>query len=266
MRPSNQPNPSPTPAPSVWPAAVAPLTSKPANDPACVSNIAGAVELIPTGAFVLTSAYGETRAGVIVRWVQRVSSAPHLVVVAIEKGQPLSPIIRDSRRFALCQLAAEDRVLHRIFEPERADAPRPPQGSRFDPVDPFLGLPTRMTATGVPILLKSLAWLECELTRHLDVEGNCELYIGLVHDGGVLRAPDAAPTTPAVAGNGHTNGHANGHAHGRSNGHSNGQTNGHATPRSRRPAENGTNGAGVTNANGRGNGGVKPKPSPRRGR
>ena len=147
--------------------------------------------LIPAGTFVLTSSYAETRGGVIVRWVQAVSATPPLVVVAIEKGQPLSPVIRDSRRFGLCQLAPEDRVLRRLFEPESSESGRS-SNSRIDPVDPFLGLPTKTTANGVPILLKSLAWLECELTRHLDVEGNCELYIGLVHAGGVLRAPVAA--------------------------------------------------------------------------
>jgi flavin reductase (DIM6/NTAB) family NADH-FMN oxidoreductase RutF len=145
-----------------------------------------AMALIPAGAFVLTSSYTETRGGVIVRWVQTVSSTPPLVVVAIEKGQPLSPIIRDSRRFGLCQLAPDDRVLRRLFEPQSQDSNRGSQ-SRSDSLDPFLGLPTKTLASGVPILLKSVAWLECELTRHLDVEGNCELYIGLVHAGDVLR-------------------------------------------------------------------------------
>jgi flavin reductase (DIM6/NTAB) family NADH-FMN oxidoreductase RutF len=161
------------------------------------------VELIPAGSFVLTASYAETRGGVIARWVQRVSSSPHLVVVAIEKGQPLSPVIRDSRRFGLCQLAPEDRVLMRIFDADRPDAPKQPSGVRAELIDPFLGLATRTTATGVPILAKSMAWIECELTRHLDVEGNCELYIGLVQDGGVLRAPESLSTelpAPSMSG------------------------------------------------------------------
>lgn len=200
VRPTNQPNPTPKQPAAPSSAATTAATT--------AASIAAAVDLIPTGAFVLTAAYGESRGGVIVRWVQRVSSSPHLVVVAIEKGQPLSPVIRDSRRFGLCQLGPEDRVLHRIFEAERADLPRHAQTSRMDMVDPFLGLPTRTTAAGVPILAKCQSWLECELTRHLDVEGNCELYIGLVHDGGVHRPPVAAVETsgasqPVPLGNGH---------------------------------------------------------------
>jgi len=184
------------------------------------NSITAAVELIPAGSFVLTASYAETRGGVIARWVQRVSSSPHLVVVAIEKGQPLSPVIRDSRRFGLCQLAPEDRVLMRIFDAERPDAPKQPSGVRAELIDPFLGLPTRTTASGVPILAKSLAWIECELTRHLDVEGNCELYIGLVHDGGVLRAVESAsgevqtPAPPLATGPTHATGpSANVHPH-----------------------------------------------------
>ncbi len=134
-----------------------------------------ALALVPHGHFVLTAAFGDFRGGVVVRWVQQVSSAPLLVVVAIEKGQPLSPLIRDSRRFALCQIPADDRVLRKIFEPEREDL-----------TDPFLGLSTIKAPSGAPVPTRAAAWLDCELTRHLDVEGNCELYVGLVHAGGVL--------------------------------------------------------------------------------
>lgn len=167
---------------------------------------AAALSLIPHGTFVLTAAYAETRGGVIARWVQQVSSNPPLVVVAIEKGQPLSPVIRDARRFALCQLAPDDRVLRRLFE-----------GERVDPIDPFLGMPTQTAPGGPPVPLKAMAWLDCELTRHLDVEGNCELYIGQVHAGGVLHTPPA-PTTaipgrdePAPAPRGESRPAPNGH-------------------------------------------------------
>jgi|GEM_PF-1587503 len=144
-----------------------------------------ALALIPHGRFVLTAAYGEWRSGVIVRWVQQVSATPLLVMVAIEKGQPLSPLIRDSRRFALCQIGPEDRVLSKIFE-----------AGREDPSDPFLGLITIKSPGGAPVPVKAAAWLDCELTRHLDVEGNCELYIGLVHAGGTLEHRPTLPRGP----------------------------------------------------------------------
>lgn len=231
MPSTNNPGSSPVPnRPAPGSANLAAQTEAIAPAPV-IPSLTDAMALIPNGAFVLTSSYAETRGGVIVRWVQAVSATPPLVMVAIEKGQPLSPVIRDSRRFGLCQLAPEDRVLHRLFEPESPDSGRA-GNSRLDPIDPFLGLPTKTTAAGVPILLKALAWLECELTRHLDVEGNCELYIGLVHAGGVLRvassptATGAAPTprspstsaTVPARGFGRLDRHPTGHGSGNGNG------------------------------------------------
>ena len=145
---SNQPAGTPKPA--------AGATPQPAAPEARPSTLVDAMALIPTGLFVLTSSYCETRGGVIVRWVQTVSSTPPLVVVAIEKGQHLSPVIRDSRRFGLCQLAPEDRVLRRLFEPA-PEASEGNRGVRTETVDPFLGLPTKTTAHGIPILLKAQA-------------------------------------------------------------------------------------------------------------
>ncbi|MFO0829552.1 MAG: flavin reductase family protein [Phycisphaerales bacterium] len=168
------------------PHATSPVAPPPSPEPAVDPRIA-ALALIPHGHFVLTAAFGDYRGGVIVRWVQQVSSVPPLVIVAIEKGQPLSPLIRDSRRFALCQLPEGDRILLKIFEPDRDD-----------PTDPFLGLATIKAPSGSPVPVRAAAWLDCELTRHLDVEGNCELYVGLVHAGSVL-PPRLAPAPPADA-------------------------------------------------------------------
>jgi len=205
--------------------ATSPDTAPPATEAVAppIDPRLAALALIPHSSFILTSAFGEIRAGVVVHWVQQVSSTPMLVVVAIEKGQPLSPVIRDSRRFALCQLDNDDRVLRRMFEGERADP-----YTRHEVFDPFLGIATMTTAGGVPVPLKSLAWLDCELSRHLDVEGNCELYIGLVHSGGVLRPMSDAQVPVAARAPGSAvpgrveastirpiqplNGHANGHA------------------------------------------------------
>ena len=65
------------------------------------SGISDLLDQIPSGVFLLTGAFGDMRGGALVRWVQQVASQPPMLVIAIEKGQPLSPIIRDSRGFAL---------------------------------------------------------------------------------------------------------------------------------------------------------------------
>lgn len=168
---------------------VDPLLSSPAAvDPTTLDLRRQALERIPCSDFLLTAGLGDFRGGVIARWIQQVSATPPMVMVAIEKGQPLSPIIRDARFFGVCEPRSEDRLLRKLFA-ENGDEPRP-EG------DPFIGMPLLVTAHGVPIPRRSASWLECELVRHLDVEGSCELYVGLVHSAGVHADPAPAPTKP----------------------------------------------------------------------
>lgn len=168
---------------------VDPLLSSPAaGDAASIDARRQALERIPCSDFLLTAGLGDFRGGLIARWIQQVSAAPPMVLVAIEKGQPLSPIIRDARFFGLCEPRADDRLLRKLFA-EDGDEPRP-EG------DPFIGMPLLVTNHGVPIPRRSASWLECELVRHLDVEGSCELYVGLVHSAGVHEVPPAAPAKP----------------------------------------------------------------------
>lgn len=165
---------------------VDPLLSSPAaGDPASLDARRQALERIPCSDFLLTAGLGDFRGGIIARWIQQVSANPPMVLVAIEKGQPLSPIIRDARFFGLCEPRADDRLLRKLFA-EEGDEPRP-EG------DPFMGMPLFVTSHGVPIPRRSASWLECELVRHLDVEGSCELYVGLVHSAGVHEVPAAPP-------------------------------------------------------------------------
>ncbi len=150
----------------------------PADRPA----IASILDRVPNGWFVLSAAHGETRCGALVRWVQQCAATPPMLVVAIEKGQALSPIIRDSHGFAVCQLHRDDRVLRRIFPP------MPEHG-----VDPFISVPHLRTPSGAPVPLRTMSWFDCELVRHLDIGGDCELYVGVVHHASVVQPGAAAP-------------------------------------------------------------------------
>ncbi|MEL7088118.1 MAG: flavin reductase family protein, partial [Planctomycetota bacterium] len=51
--------------------------------------------------------------------------------------------------------------------------------------DPFLGFELRKSVLGnVPIMKDALAYFECELSCHMDVEGDHDLFVGLVHAAG----------------------------------------------------------------------------------
>ncbi|MEM8739090.1 MAG: flavin reductase family protein [Planctomycetota bacterium] len=136
--------------------------------------MSSALGRVPSGRFVLTAQHEDRRAGMLVEWVQRVCVEPAMLSVAVAKGKPIMPLISESRRFALCQLGEADRVMGRKFavDSEPGD-------------DPFLGyelVPSKLG--GVPIMRESLAYFECELSCHMDVEGDHDLFVGVVHAAG----------------------------------------------------------------------------------
>ncbi len=147
------------------------------------------LDRIPSGRFLLTAAWGEQRRGLIVEWVQRCGGSPPMLMVAMRKGQLLSPVVRDSRHFVLHAFRPEDRLLERLFA----------AGAAADS-DPFFGLPLRHGASGAPIVQRALWFAECEMVRHLDVDTDCELYIGLVRNAEAIEGVSAAkrPQLPSA--------------------------------------------------------------------
>jgi flavin reductase (DIM6/NTAB) family NADH-FMN oxidoreductase RutF len=137
-----------------------------------------ALGAIPASQYLITTAYGEVRDGRLVERVQQCGTSPPMILVAMEKGHPLSPLIRDSRTFALSLLDPNERLLQRVFGPDRRIGE-----------DPFLTYPHRRGLLGAPIVTRATAWFDCEVVRHLDMETNFELYVGVVHAAGLGSAP-----------------------------------------------------------------------------
>lgn len=135
-------------------------------------RIGKALGRVPQSLYVMTSQFEDRALGVMVSWVQQVGFDPPMVMVALGKGRPIIPLLHDSHGFAICQIAKSDKLTLRRFA-KGAD----------DWENPFDGIEIIRSETGSPIVKKSLAYLDCELVRHLDVEGDHDLYIGLVRDG-----------------------------------------------------------------------------------
>ena len=140
------------------------------------SEVADLLDSIPSGRFLITSRFGEARSAALVRWVQQCAVHPPMVLVAIEKGQALSPIIRDARNFALCRVDDDDPLIDRIFQA------MPDHGR-----DPFLGLPHLSTPSLCPVPARAVWWLDCEMVRHMDIESDHEMWIAGVHHFGRLQ-------------------------------------------------------------------------------
>jgi len=141
------------------------------------NDLINAFDQIPCGLFLLTSAYEGFRSCVLARWVQQCSLNPPLVMVALPKGSPVEPLIRDSHCFALCQIPDRDRFLARKFSimPERSE-------------DPFDTLATSCAPSGSPVVQRALSYLDCEVVRHVELESDCRLYVGEVRHGAMLNS------------------------------------------------------------------------------
>ena len=137
-------------------------------------GIGDALGRIPSGLFILTASNEDRRIGMLASWVQQVAFEPPMISVAVAKGRPILALLSESRFFGVCQLPRDEKIIMRKFA----------SGSNPDE-DPFLGFEMRNnTVTHVPILANVLGYFECELSCHLDVEGDHELFIGRVRGGG----------------------------------------------------------------------------------
>lgn len=140
-------------------------------------RVSSILERVPWATWVMTSAHEGSRAGMVVRWVQRCANEPLLISLSVKKCHSLEPLIRDSRGFALNLIDESDRLLLKKFDSFQAP----------DEIgDPFDALEVSTWATGSPILKRSRAALDCEVVRHLDLEADCELFIGQVLEAKVV--------------------------------------------------------------------------------
>jgi flavin reductase (DIM6/NTAB) family NADH-FMN oxidoreductase RutF len=147
----------------------------PVIDDALRRRISRPLAMIPQSIYIMTAAHENRTASLMVSWVQQASFEPPMVVVALRKGRAIVPLIHSSHSFALNQVAAEDKLLLRKYS------------GQYGIEDPLQTLEVLRKATGSPILARCATYMDCELVRHLDVEGDHDIYVGLVRDAGVLR-------------------------------------------------------------------------------
>ena len=149
-----------------------------------------ALSRLPRGQYLLTAGYGHCRNGLIIERVSLGADDPPTVILSVRKGHALSPLIRDSGRFGIAEIGHTDEMLSRLF--------RDPTTLQDD--DPFLGhaLIDDPLKLEIPIPVRAVTWLTCELLRHLDIEADHEVYIGRVTSQGVNQEMLEAEVADAV--------------------------------------------------------------------
>lgn len=160
-----------------------------ARDPQLRNTVGKALGRIPSGVFVLGAREGGRTVGMLSSWVQQVAFDPPAISLAIARDRPIRPVILATRRVAVSVLAEGDMDLMRRFA-----RPRPTGGD-----DAFEGAETFAAPSGLPVLARALAWLDCELIDTLDFGGDHELLVARVLAGDVLRQ---GPSFTHVRGNG----------------------------------------------------------------
>ena len=154
--------------------------SFPGVDPELRGRIGAVLGRIPQGLYLLTAADGHRRSAVLVSWVQQASFEPPMALVSLMKGRSIVPVIHESRSFALNQIAKDDKMVLRKFGRSGAD------GEEEDD-DTLEGFGIARHATGSPVLTRAMSFMDCELVRHIDIDGDHDIYVGLIRDAGVLR-------------------------------------------------------------------------------
>jgi flavin reductase (DIM6/NTAB) family NADH-FMN oxidoreductase RutF len=145
-------------------------------DDSVKAQVGKAIGRIPAGVFILTAYHEDRRLGMLASWVQQVSFDPPMISVAVAKGRPIMPLISESRQFGLCQLPKGEKIITRKFA-----------GGTDPNEDPFLGFELiHDTATHAPILANVMSYIECEVTCHVDVEGDHDLFVGTIRGGKFL--------------------------------------------------------------------------------
>ena len=132
---------------------------------------------MPSGIYLLGSAFGGRRNLMTHTWAVQVATSPKLLAVSVRNDALTCELVRSGRAYSLCFLSREDRAIVRGFT-KPADQGQGP--------GMLGGWEVREGSTGVPILARSTAWLECEVREEM-VVGDHTLFVGEVVD---CSAPD----------------------------------------------------------------------------
>jgi flavin reductase (DIM6/NTAB) family NADH-FMN oxidoreductase RutF len=134
-----------------------------------------------TGVTIVTTLDGDRPQGITVNALASVSLEPPMVMVALDRRRFIVPAIDASRRFAVNILAEDQQWLSDCFAGANVTPGR----------DAFCGAVWRPGETGIPIIDRAIAAVECEVIDRFTV-GDHHLYVGRVL-ATTLDEPDAPP-------------------------------------------------------------------------
>ena len=135
-------------------------------------SIAALFQRLTQGVYVVGVAHGEVRNAFTAAWVMQVSFDPLLLALSINPHHSSYGLLREGRAFSVNVLKKGQLELAAHY------------GARAGP-DKLASLQWTMGRIGVPLLLESLAWFECQVVGEHPA-GDHVLVLGKVIDGKLL--------------------------------------------------------------------------------
>jgi flavin reductase (DIM6/NTAB) family NADH-FMN oxidoreductase RutF len=126
-----------------------------------------AMRRFPTGVAVVTVYSNGQRLGLTVGSLVALSLEPPLIGVAISRAAALHELLRDAGGFAVSLLAAGQEWLAQHF------------ARGVPPIAMWRGVATAEGASGAPLLVGALGWLECRVAAEHPV-GTHTIFVGEV--------------------------------------------------------------------------------------
>jgi len=127
-----------------------------------------ALRLFTYGLYAVTTGDADHWNAFTANWLSQVSFEPPLIVLSVDNTAVSLPIIRASQHFAVHVYSAEQRDLSGLLGKSFAKHPE-----KLD------GLRTQIGETGCPVLLDTLAWVECSVENEMPA-GDSTLVLGRV--------------------------------------------------------------------------------------
>ena len=128
------------------------------------------LRLLASTVALVTAAHGDRRSGMTATAACSLSVDPPLMLVCVNRRSRTHGFMRESDRFCINYLGAQHGELARLFARQLEDLE-----------DKFSIGEWGVSALGNPILLDSLATIECSVHRRID-EGTHSVFIGTVLD------------------------------------------------------------------------------------
>ncbi|CAN5765298.1 hypothetical protein BH20ACT4_BH20ACT4_07880 [soil metagenome] len=132
---------------------------------------------IPNALALVGSRAGDEWNAMTTSWITQVSMEPVLIAVSVDNEAVTHRLIRDGGSFTLNLWSSEDTKPFVKFS-------KPALRDEADGAMTLNGRAVREAATGAPVFIEALAWLDCEV-RHEHDYGTHTLFVGAPVDGGI---------------------------------------------------------------------------------